>query len=95
MSDPLYFESHVTIEPVHGERLDRFKAIAKEHRFHVASFSKDTDGPDSLICTGRSKLLTDLDVRMIAIMKTLKDEGFWILRYKLESTIVDSRIPAT
>ena len=88
----LYFESHVTIRPVEGERLSQFRAIAKKSRFHVATFTKDTDGPDSMICTGRSKNQYDLKTRMEEMVKTLFEAGFEVTRYKLESTLVDSRI---
>lgn len=90
-----YYESHVTIKPVEGEKLVKFKAISHDHRFHVATFVDDSSGPDTMICTGRSKAGNELTSRMYSMVKTLQKEGFAVTRYKLESTILDSRLDDT
>src|SRR5271167_584412 len=92
MVEPFYYESHVTIRPVDGELLGKFHTVCRNYRFHVATFTKDTAGPDSLICTGRSKRQDDLHERMINVIHDLRDAGLAVTRYKLESTLLDSRV---
>ena len=95
MTEPFYYEAHVTIRPVKGELLGKFHAVCRNFRFHVATFTKDSAGPDSLICTGRSKSQDDLNERMLNVIHDLRDAGLTVTRYKLESTLLDSRIDDT
>jgi hypothetical protein len=92
MADPLYFEAHVTIEPVEGDRWVRFVEIAKKVRFDVATFTKDSTGADSMIGTGKGHDRDALRDRMLDMVTALFNEDFVVTRYKLESTILDSRI---
>jgi hypothetical protein len=92
MDKPHYFEAHVTIRPVTGGLLDTFHTITKDYRFHVATFTEDSAGPDSMICTGRSKSEEDLQTRMLAVVHVLRRMGFQVTRYKMESTLLDSRL---
>ena len=90
--EPHYFEAHVTIKPVERPLLDTFLTIAKDHRFAVATFTKDSAGPDSMICTGRGKTAEELRARMLRVVTDLRTMGLTVTRYKLESTILDSRV---
>lgn len=94
----LYFECHVTIEPVFDERLEQFKSICSSHRFHVAELllkkrATDTEkrsAKDSF-CTGRSADGEELRVRMRKLIKELQSNEFEVWRYKIEDTVLDSK----
>lgn len=97
-----YYEAHVTIEPVFEERLETFKVICRENRFHVAQLlmkkrASDTEERSSndSFCTGRGTSYADLEGRMLALVLTLKERGFKVWRYKIESTLLDSRYDDT
>lgn len=96
---PLYFESHITIEPVFDDNLQRFAKICGAYGFRVADLlmKKRTDQTpersefDSF-CTGRSDKLDDLKTRMTNLVSDLKTQGFTVWRYKIENVIFDSKI---
>lgn len=93
-----YYEAHVTIEPVFEERLERFKTLCADYKFHVASLlmqKRKTDTPErsanDSFCTGRSTSYSDLEGRMLALVQLLRAQSFEVWRYKIESTMLDSR----
>lgn len=91
----LYYECHITVEPVFGERLEHFKEICARYKFHVAKLLmkkglKELPNPNDAFCTGRSKDYEDIMTRMVALMTDLLREGFAVWRYKIEDTILDS-----
>lgn len=75
----LYHESHVTIEPVFDERLERLKQLCNEHGFRVT---------DLLM----QKRTAALESRMFAFVAALRDEGFKVWRYKIEDVVLDSKV---
>lgn len=96
--DRHYYEAHVTIEPVFGERREEFTKIAREYGFHVAELLMQKRKKDSPIrsskdafCTGRSISSADLEDRMVELVRALKAARFQVWRYKIESTVLDSR----
>ncbi len=93
-----YYEAHITTEPVFEERREAFVAICKKHDFHVAELlmqrkRKDTPNRSSkdAFCTGRSISYSDLEDRMRGLIDELKTCQFAVWRYKIESTLLDSR----
>lgn len=93
-----YYEAHITVEPVFEERLERFKVICHDYKFRVASLlmqkrSHDTEerSKNDSFCTGRGISYTDTKKRMLALVDRLEKEGFKVWRYKIESTLLDSR----
>lgn len=96
-----YYEAHITIEPVFDERFDKFKTVCKPFRFHVAELlmqkraaDKEERSKNDSFCTGRSISFSDIKTRMMSLVETLHAEGFKVWRYKIESTLVDSRYDA-
>lgn len=94
----IYYEAHITIEPVFGPRLEAFKEIADLEGFRVADLLmqkrlEDTPARSKFdsFCTGRSESLTDLRTRMEALIRWLQHHGFQVWRYKIEDTLMDSR----
>lgn len=93
-----YYEAHVTVEPVFDEDLKRFEAICRDYKFRVANLlmqkrkgdSEERSKNDSF-CTGRGISFTDIKTRMLSLVERLRKEGFMVWRYKVESTLLDSR----
>ena len=97
-----YYEAHITVEPVFEERLNQFKVICHDYKFHVAILlmqkrKGDTEerSKNDSFCTGRGISYTDIKKRMLALVDRLEKEGFKVWRYKIESTLLDSRYDDT
>lgn len=97
-----YYEAHVTVEPVFEDRLQQFKVICHDYKFHVANLlmqkrKEDTEerSKNDSFCTGRGISYTDIEKRMLALCTRLEKEGFKVWRYKIESTLLDSRYDDT
>lgn len=95
----LYFEAHVTIEPVYDDRLDRVTEIARTYGFRVADLlmkKRATDTPTRSTCdtftTGRSTSYKALHARTIALVAALTTSGYDVWRYKIENTLIDVRL---
>lgn len=93
-----YYEAHVTVEPVFDSDLERFKVICHDYKFRVANLlmqkrKEDTEerSKNDSFCTGRGISYTDIERRMMALVERLEKEGFKVWRYKIESTLLDSR----
>lgn len=93
-----YYEAHVTVEPCFDSDLERFKIICHDYKFHVAKLlmqkrKSDTEerSKSDSFCTGRGISYTDIESRMLALVDRLHKEGFKVWRYKIESTLLDSR----
>lgn len=99
--DPKYYESHITIEPVFGTRLDAFKCLSSIENFKVAKLlmQKDREATESRsdkdsFCTGHALSFDVLSDRMKALVQRLRDAGFAVWRYKIEAVLVDERVTA-
>ncbi len=93
-----YYESHVTIEPVFDDRLQILGTIAGEFGFHVAKLlmqNRPADTPqrsqNDAFCTARGISCSDLKDRTVEFVQRLQGAGFTVWRYKIESTLMDSR----
>lgn len=98
----LYFECHVTIEPVFDERLQEAAELSKKYFFNVADLlmqKRHQDLPTrskyDTFMTGRHKSYTELKNRMVSLIKELKENGYTVWRAKIEDTIYDSKIDDT
>src|SRR5881394_186739 len=94
-----YFESHITIEPVFGRQLARFKYITSMYDFKAADLLLMTDrdatpkrSDKDTFCTGRSVDFQIIDKRMRLLVDALKAFGFQVWRYKIEAVLVDERL---
>lgn len=93
-----YFEAHVTIEPVFDERLEYFKSICSEFKFHVADLlmrkrKKDNETRSNFdsFCTGKDKNYDNIESRMFNLIDKLNKNNYHVWRYKIESTLLDSK----
>ena len=94
-----YYEAHVTIEPVFDGRLEIAKLVGEGWKFKIADLlmkkrEADTEERSSkdTFMTSHSKELEDITTRTIEVVKQLKLKGFKVWRYKIEDTVLDSRI---
>lgn len=93
----LYLEAHVTISPVFDAERERAAALAATYKFKLAHLvmlkGKGPDQPSQrdTFMTGHSKSIDDLAVRTQSLVRALKEAGFQVWRYKIETCVVDSR----
>lgn len=95
---PLYYECHITIEPVFEDRLIQLQEVASTHSFKVANLilRKSHSDPgipaqDDTFCSAKSDNLETLRAQMLLMLENLMAFGYKILRYKIESIVIDSK----
>ncbi len=91
-----YYEAHVTTDPV-GDRTEEFKQTCEFYCFHPAHLLMDKGGrllPSDIdnFCTGRDRDLDVITDRVATLVVMLRLKGFVVRRYKIEDTVLDSRI---
>lgn len=98
-TESLYYECHITVEPIDGDRLGLFRILCEIDDFRVADLlMKKPDGPwgpseiDSF-STGRDKSFQNMHRRMLSCVSLLRDVGITVWRYKIEKTLLDVRLP--
>lgn len=98
----MYYESHVTIEPVFDDKLEEATLIAIKHNFRIANLlmqKREADKPErskhDTFMTGHAPTtvggLDDINIRTMELITDLKSNGFKVWRYKIEHAIIDSR----
>lgn len=91
----LYYESHVTIEPVASvDRAVKLEALCQACGFKVAKLLMQTGEPSrkDTFCSSRSDDIVDISHRMLDLVDTLRDRDFKVFRYKIEAVITDVRL---
>jgi len=94
----LYYEAHVTIDPVFDERREHASAIAMTYGFRLAKLimrkqeaTAEQPAKDDTFMTGHGVELSMITRRLVKLVEHLKERGFVVRRYKIEDTIMDSR----
>ena len=97
--DVIYYESHITIEPVFGKNLEQLKEIVEKHNFKVANLliQKDREitperSDKDTFCTAKSKNITELESNMNDLLLELTLNSFHVWRFKIEAIIVDEKL---
>lgn len=95
----LYYEAHITIEPVFGHLLELAQELAAPFKFRVADLlmkKREEDTPErsanDTFMTGHGTHLGDVTGRLRSLVRTLQDHSFKVWRYKIEDTILDSKM---
>lgn len=98
--DAIYYECHVTIEPVDAARLGLLKGAAAGWGFRVADLLMQNAGggytrsdKDSF-CTSRDRDYGAMEHRMNRFAVTLGELGFRVWRKKIEAVVYDERTRA-
>lgn len=86
----LYYEAHITIEPVQRGTIhwDNLNDIASEKKWHVSRFTLEDKGD---FVSYRSEQLRDICEAVADMARTLERCGFTVLRWKIEDTLFDSK----
>lgn len=94
----LYYESHITIEPVFDMRLTHAAALAETHMFRIADLLMQKRKEDTAersqfdtFMTGRHRSYAVLLQRMESLIEDLLKQGYVVWRYKIEATVIDSK----
>lgn len=94
----LYYECHVTIEPVFDDRLQAAEDLAKLYGFRIATLlmqKRKEDTPErsmyDTFMTGRSNQYGPLYMRMGGLIRALQAHGFKVHRAKIEDTLFDTK----
>ena len=94
-----YYESHITIDPVFDEARDTVAEFASMHNFKLAKLimrkreaDAETPAQDDTFMTGHSRKFKDIEQRTKDLVIMLNTAGFKVRRYKIEDTILDSRM---
>lgn len=94
----LYYECHVTIDPVFGDEREKLNKIVTPFGFKLAKLAMKKDRGDNwnesqldTFFTAHSKRYSDLQLKMTDCIRAAQEHGFVIRRYKIEDTIIDSR----
>ncbi len=99
MNTSLYYECHITIDPVFNDQRELAAKIAGESSFKLAELlmqKRQDDTPEQskydTFMTGHSKDYGVLHERMVKLLVDLRQGGFKARRYKIEDILIDSRI---
>lgn len=89
-SQPLYYECHITIDPVTGALERTVADFAKIFEFRLAEFEMTKPNTVDSFLTARSKDAPQLRRDMIALIYLLRRASVQVRRYKIELALVDS-----
>lgn len=103
-SPPIYYECHVTIEPVFDERRDLAEAIAEKYGFRLAKLLMQRNRNETPERSDKDTFMTAtakptpeglelLSMQMGVMMVELEQQGFQVWRYKIEAALIDVRLP--
>ena len=93
----LFYESHITIDPVFDSSLELFKKLSARYNFRVAELlmvkeDQYKQSTKDSFCTSRNKQYSAIVNDTIGLVGELQKHGFLVRRYKIEDTLVDSKI---
>ncbi len=98
MRSELYYEAHITVDPLSGSALGLFKELCRRQGFKVADLLMVKPGVGTIpsdidsFCTTRSKFLEDISARVRNLVTDCRISGIKVRRYKIEDTVLDSKI---
>lgn len=94
----LYYEAHITIEPIYGDDLLLAARLAENNRFKIADLLMKKERDATELRSDKDTFLSakdeDVDVLISMTRKMLRDlwdAGFKVWRYKIEKAIIDSQ----
>lgn len=93
MKARLYYEAHVTIDPVPEDKRGAVQALADPYGCKLAKLLMQKGQPSNLdtFMTCHGKDLGAMEARVAGLVKRLLGVGLGVRRYKIEDTLMDSR----
>lgn len=92
MDTNLYYEIHISITPEELEnRKNLFKSICKGRGFWVSDWQLK-DKAYTFFATSRAEDQDSAVLKTVGLLHDLRSAGFNTERYKIEKTIIDSKI---
>lgn len=95
----LYYECHITIEPLFDEQLDQVKDLVARYKFKVAELlmkkrTEDTEERSQYdtFMTSHGQEYNELENRMLLMVHSLQEHNIKVWRYKIEDVVLDSKI---
>jgi len=96
--DVLYYEAHITIDPVFDARFEQLSRVAKAHSFRVADLmmqKRREDTPErskyDTFMTSRDREYDGIVLRVRLCVAALRNDGFVVRRAKIEAALYDER----
>lgn len=94
----LYWECHITIDPVFGALREKLEAYGRERGFRISKLILQKpdfkDSPEQFVddafFTARHSSFDAIHAAMIEVVHEVKAMGVNVRRYKIENTIIDS-----
>ena len=90
----LYFEAHITTDPIQEDKIEETRAWLKDMGFKIAPLimlkTGEKHSADSFISC-RDTDFENISLRVLAVVLFLQKAGIHVRRYKIENTLVDSR----
>lgn len=89
----LYWEAHITLDPVLEKKEKReLEIIAGSYAFRVAKLylGKEESKKDAFM-TGRSATYEALETKVLKLVEELKKNNFTVRRHKIEAAVLDVR----
>lgn len=87
----LYYECHITTDVIPPDKRELFDRLCKNAGFWASDW-KLADTSLKFFATSRGHDYTELKSRMCNLILDLKAFDFKVWRYKIEDTILDSKI---
>lgn len=93
MQAALYYEAHITIDPVPEDGRPAVQVLGDRWSFKLAKLLMQKGEPSKIdtFMTAHGKDLDDIRRRVIGMVIDLQHHGYVVRRYKVEDTIFDSR----
>jgi hypothetical protein len=89
----LYFECHVNFKPISPDFRDLLEKICQFHGFRLARLlNMNMTNSIDTFCTTRGTVFKDVLDRTRFFITETKVNGFDSTRYKIENTLIDSKI---
>jgi hypothetical protein len=91
----LYYEAHITIDPILDTELSMVSIIASRHGFRVAKLlmarPERSEHREDAFMTARHQELSQIMRQTLGCFRELEQHGHRVRRWKIEDTILDSR----
>lgn len=98
LPEPMYYECHVTVDPLEGSRKHVFQVICEDNTFKPAKLLMQKTLEESNLdafCTAKNKDFNKLKQHMEKLLKHLTEYDFVVRRYKIEAILLDSKGSST